>query len=348
MLESLRFDPPEIRDGAAATLVIQVTDDLSGVKTVSGSVRSPSGAATLFFQGQGEVGGSSFAGRIAIPSKAETGSWYVASLSVIDRAGNPLVANFTAGTGFPGSALRVVSEESDSTPPEVRRVFLEKGAVGGGEKNVIRIDVADDRSGVATITGAFQSASRSANLPFSCRAGTEPDVWVGEVQVPSSAECGEWTLRHVRAVDAAGNVALLVDGSPQLARVAFTVSSAECDSAAPTLESFRLTPDVVSNATATEVLVTAEVRDDDSGASSMSGWFRGPVSTNGQFPKIFFSCARAPNAPDALWTGKIVVPQHAARGTWKVGLVRLQDKARNIRDYIESDPVLAESSFEVQ
>jgi hypothetical protein len=42
------------------------------------------------------------------------------------------------------------------------------------------------------------------------------------------------------------------------------------------------------------------------------------------------------------------VPQYAARGTWKIGRIRLEDKARNIRDYFPSDPILASATFEVQ
>ena len=80
----------------------------------------------------------------------------------------------------------------------------------------------------------------------------------------------------------------------------------------------------------------------------MMGWVTGPASTNGTLPKLFFTGSHAPNDPEGLWTGKIMVPQHAASGTWKVGLVRLQDKARNSRDYNQNDPALARAVFQVQ
>ena len=43
-----------------------------------------------------------------------------------------------------------------------------------------------------------------------------------------------------------------------------------------------------------------------------------------------------------------VVPQYAAKGIWRIGLVRLQDKSLTSRDYTPKDPALAQSYFEVR
>jgi hypothetical protein len=81
---------------------------------------------------------------------------------------------------------------------------------------------------------------------------------------------------------------------------------------------------------------------------AMTGWFEGPVSRGGQVPKNHFNCAPDPDDPNAPWTGKIVVPQYAAKGTWKVGVIRLEDKALNFREYTSADPVVSGRVFEVQ
>jgi hypothetical protein len=52
--------------------------------------------------------------------------------------------------------------------------------------------------------------------------------------------------------------------------------------------------------------------------------------------------------PEAPWTGKVLVPQNAAQGAWKVRVVRVEDKARNAREYTPADPVLAGAVFEVR
>lgn len=348
-VQSFTFDPPEVTDGGATSLFVQASDDLSGVKIAWGQIRSPSGAASLQFgpQEQGDSGVMPF--RIPIPRDAETGVWYVATLSLTDRAGNSVVRSFSAASVPPGGTLRVVSSASDSTAPEVLQVWVENAVVDGGEKNPIRVEARDDRSGVATITGYFQSAAKSAQIWFDCTSNADSGLWEGDVKLPKNADCGEWTLQLLKVVDKAGNIAFLQGGSPTLANVRFQVSGgSDCDSSAPTLEGFELSPTVVSNEIATEIVITATVLDVGTGAVSMSGWFEGPVSTSGQAPRNHFSCTPNRSDPEAPWTGKILVPQYAPKGIWKVGLIHLQDKARNFRQYTSADPVVAGSVFEVQ
>ena len=96
------------------------------------------------------------------------------------------------------------------------------------------------------------------------------------------------------------------------------------------------------------ITILAQVHDDGTGTISVTGWAAGPVSSSGQTPQISFTCSRRPTDPEDAWTGSFVVPQYAARGPWKIGRIRLQDKALNIRDYAANDPVLVPATFEVQ
>ena len=47
-----------------------------------------------------------------------------------------------------------------------------------------------------------------------------------------------------------------------------------------------------------------------------------------------------------LW--QVLKPRLAAKGIWKVGVLRLEDKARNFREYTAADPVVSNRVFEVQ
>ena len=74
-----------------------------------------------------------------------------------------------------------------------------------------------------------------------------------------------------------------------------------------------------------------------------------PPATNGVTPKILFACvATTPSDPGSPWTGRIMVPQYAAKGTWRITRVRVQDRAQNIRDYTQADPIIANAIFTVQ
>jgi hypothetical protein len=348
VLQYLRFDPPEIRDGGVTMLSVGATDDLSGVKFVFGTVRSPSEAAILPFTAQDETGSGVFTARIAIPPKAETGDWFVGSLQVVDRANNPLNLAFAKANVPQGGAFHVTSDESDSTAPEVRRVTVDKPTVAAGEKNQIVVDVDDDRSGVASVTGTFQSPSKSAFISFGCRANGESS-WVGDVPIPTNADCGEWTLSQLRVADKANNTAYLTSESPQVGPVRFVVSGGGgCDADPPVIDALSISPAIVSNAAASEITMTITARDDGSGVDSLSGRFEGPVASDGQVPKIYFASKPDPAHPDAPMTTRISVPQYAARGIWQVVLVQVMDKARNTRTYNKGDPALVNASFLVE
>jgi hypothetical protein len=155
-------------------------------------------------------------------------------------------------------------------------------------------------------------------------------------------------LYQIKVVDNAGNSAYLMNNSPVVAGVAFSVSGRSCDSTAPAIQALTLSPTVVLSETGTEILVNVTILEEGSGMQSMSGWLSGPPSSSGESPRAFLTCSAVPTAPDASWTCKAVVPPHAAVGTWRVGLVRLLDKAQNTRDYNLGDPALAQGTFEVQ
>ena len=348
VLQFLRFDPPEVQDGGVAILSIGASDDLSGVKSVFGTIRSPSEAAVLPFVGQDTGGGGVFTTNVSIPKKAETGDWFVGTLQITDRANNPLNASFVKGNVPPGGVLHVVSAESDSTAPTVHRVSLAKSSVAGGERNQVEVDVDDDSSGVAQVNGTFQSPSKVAFIPFSCTMTTD-GVWGGAVPVPPAAECGQWTLRNLRVTDKANNAAVLATDSPLLAGVGFAVSGGgACDSEPPTIDSVYVTPNAVSNAAAAEVTITIMAHDDGSGVGQLTGRVEGPIAASGQAPRIFFTAQPDPKSPDAPMVVKITVAPLSGVGIWRVAVIEITDKAHNTRPYYATDPALANATFTVQ
>jgi hypothetical protein len=349
VLERMRFDPPAVEGGGVTMLTIQASDDLSGVKSVRGEIQSPSGLATLPIPLQ-DVGGDTFTVAIQIPRAAESGVWFVKWISLTDAAHNAsLDQALSVETALPGGKLFVHSSESDSTAPEVIRVWFDKATVGEENRNVIKVEATDEGSGIASMTGACQSASKSALIWFHSTLNPASGAWEGEVVLPTGADCGHWGVQQLSVKDKAGNTTLLMGDAPLLAGVGFEVTARpDCDSSPPTLDALSLSPTIVSNDAASEIRVTAIVSDVGSGAATMTGWFEGPVSEGGQVPKNHFSCSANPDDPKAPWTGVVEVPQFAAKGIWRVGVIRLEDKAGNVREYRSADPVVSGRVFEVQ
>jgi len=348
-IELLRFTPARVNDGGASSLVVQASDDLSGVRSVKGVLSNPSGTATVEFEAQGDGRADGvFSARIPIPPKAETGLWYVASLVVLDRASNRLDARYTPATVPAGGTLEVLSADSDSTPPEVLSFWMEKATVSEGESSALRVEAQDDRSGITVVRGEFTSPSKSAVIPFLCRPGADPGVWEERIAVPAAAECGRWTLQSLRVTDGADNTATLTASSPPTADAGFDVVGNQCGADPPTLQRLSLAPALVSNEAASEIRVTADVADPGGRALTVSGWVSGPASTNGQVPKIYFTCARSAKDAGAPWIGKIPVARFAARGIWRVDLVWLKDNSLATTSYTPKAPALAGSVFEVK
>jgi hypothetical protein len=351
VLDQIRFEPAVVEGGKTTTLTILARDNLSGVKSLRGEIQSPSGAATLPIWLQDSNGGNSFTYVISIPAAAETGVWFVKWLYLTDVADNSALIQVPSATSAPpGGTFSVSSSESDSIAPDVLEISFARATIEDKEdRNVIKVEVRDDLSGVSSVAGTCQSSSKSAQISFTCALNSESGLWEGEVIIPGNAPCGAWSVQQLSAKDKAGNTTHLTDESPILARAGFTIAPrAECDSSPPTLDAFTLSQTIVPGDVASEILITAAVHDVGSGAVSMTGWFEGPVSEGGQVPMNHFNCTPDPEHPEAPWTGTVVVPQFAARGTWKVRVVRLEDKARNVREYTPADPVLSRGVFEVR
>jgi hypothetical protein len=349
VLAQIRFDPGVVEAGSATTLTIQATDNLTGVKSLRGEIQSPSGKAVLPLYLQ-EAQGGTFTYVLNIPPAAETGVWFVKWLYLTDVADNSALTQVaSASTAPPGGTFSVSSSESDSIPPDVVEVTFEKDTLEEEDRNVIRVEVKDDLSGVASVAGACQSPSRSALVPFTCALNEATGLWEGEVVIPENGDCGVWSVQQLTAKDKAGNATHLGADSRLLAHADFKVAPrADCDSTPPTLDAFALSQTSVPIDTASEIRITASVHDVGTGAATLTGWFEGPASEGGQVPKKHFTCAPDPDHPDAPWTGTIEVPQFTPKGIWKVRVIRLEDKALNFREYTTADPVLSGGAFEVR
>jgi hypothetical protein len=343
--------PPRIRDGGETSIVVQPIDDLSGVKDVTGMLLSPNGKATVGFSARKEGESGNFVGRVGIPKDAEAGSWHVGWVQVSDNANNAKSFTNTAATAPASWRLIVESPDSDSTPPTLKAVWLERPAVEEKGTQIVYVMADDDNSGVASVTGTFQSPSKKALIGFGGQLKSESSTWAGTLTIPAGADCGDWTLLHIRLVDKAGNAATVAASDPLLSRVSFAVSrSGPCDGTPPELESISLVPQVVSNEVQTVIEVTAYVRDEGSGTRGVSGRVEGPRPNvqGSDTPKIYFYCTRTGSDPQAPWTGKITVPRFSASGMWRVTWLQVQDAANNSQGYSMNDPVLANAVFEVR
>jgi hypothetical protein len=334
-LQGLVFNPASITDGQETMLIVTAADDLSGIRNISGSVSSPTGKALQGFAAQREAPESPrYVARIAVPKDAEQGMWKLNFLSITDNAGNTTNINSSYNAGY---AFSVTSARPDSTPPTLRSVYVEKRSMNGGDKNTVFVQATDDKSGVAIVSGVFQSPAKTARIGFGCRS-TGPETFECDVVPPKSVDCGDWQLEQIQLQDKAQNMATVRGDNAAVAAVKINVLSDKCDSVPPTVDNLVLEPMDVSNANDSVVTVTATVNDDLSGVASVSGQVAGPPADNGQLPRIYFAF-QASDVPQT-WVGKINIPKFAAKGTWSIVWLQALDKSNNMKTYSQADPVI--------
>jgi hypothetical protein len=338
-LVGVQFDPPAIHDGEDTTLTVIATDDLSGIRNISGSVISPTLKAVEGFALQSAGDGNRWMGRITVPKDAEEGLWHINFLSLTDNASNTQNINFSQGTLPPTAQFRVSSSRPDSTPPTLKAVWLDKPAISNGEKVTIFVTAVDDKSGTNVVSGVFQSPSKFAHIGFGCRPG-DGDTWTCDMTPPKCSDCGNWQLEQIQLQDKAGNMATVRADNPIVAGVRLNVSGQSCDSTPPQMSLLVIDPTVVSNVDVSTINLTATVSDDICGVASVSARAVGPVATSGL--PIAFS-----PAGEGQWIGHLSVPKLVAKGTWSIVWVQVQDKGNNIKTYSQSDPVLANAKFVV-
>jgi len=341
-LISVDFAPPQISDGEETVLTIAATDDLSGVRVISGTIATPTGGLQGFALQRESPESPRYTTRIAVPKDAPEGLWHITYLSLSDNAGNTATLSSNQGT-LAAAGFRVSSSKSDTKAPVLSAVWLDRVAMRAGEKNTVFVQATDEGTGINLISGVFQSPGKFARIGFGCHPGDQ--AWACDFTPPASADCGEWKLEQIQLQDKANNMATVRSDNPLIQAVRLNMGGNDCDSKPPELQSLVLDRGIVSNAEKSTIGVTAMVTDDLSGVASISGQVTGPSSPKGT-PRLYFSMS-AGGDPNT-WVGQIIVPALAAKGQWEVAWIQILDKANNLKTYSRSDPVLQRAIFGVQ
>lgn len=340
-LMAISFTPAQVHDGEETLLAVQAADDLSGIRSISGTIVAPSGAVQGFAC-QRELDTDRYVARITVPKEAAEGVWHVNYLSLIDNASNASTISGVQGGLPPTASFRVVSSTSDSQGPQLKAIWLDRLAMKAGEKNRLFVDAGDDKSGVNLVSGVFLSPAKHARIGFVCRPGT--GAWECELSTPTCIDCGDWQLEQVQLQDKANNMTTVRGDNAMVANVRVNISSDRCDSTPPSLQQIGLDRAVVSNAAESVISVTASASDDMCGIMSMSGQVSGPAGAGGS-PRLYFSFTPADSQ---TWTGRITVPRLAAKGMWRITWIQVLDQAHNLKTYSQGDPALAAAAFSVQ
>lgn len=340
---SLAFTPPEVADGETTTLTIVANDDLSGVKGISGTITSPTGALQGFAcVRDGET--DRYLARVTVPKDAAEGTWRISFINLMDNASNTASITYTPPNVPPNATFKVKSQRPDSQGPTLKAAWIEKPAMRAGEKNTIYIQAEDDKSGVQSVTGVLLSPHRTARFGFSCTDGDNDGTFDCSLQMPTCLDCGVWTLEQVQMQDKANNMSSNRD-NPLVTSMHVDIVGDQCDFTLPVMQSIALDQNVVSNAQENVITIRVIATDDMCGVGSISGHALGPAKP-GSVNRLFF--ALSPAGDNQTFTGQLRVPRLAPKGLWSIGWVQVLDKGFNLKAYSTGDPVLANATFRVE
>ena len=341
-LISIAFDPPQVQAGGDTTLIITATDDLSGIRGISGTLTSPNGKAVQGFAQQRDGETTRYVSRIHIPEKAEEGIWKITFLTMSDMATNSVTLSAGQGTLPPTAVLKVTSSASDSTAPTLRNVWLERGAMRAGEHNTLYVDAQDDKSGVHSVTAVFLSPSKLARFGAGCHTGAN-SVWECDVSPPQCLDCGDWTLDQVNLQDNANNFAVIRSENPAVQQLRLNITGDTCDNQPPALQGLALSrTEIVMGRDEPVIEFVAQVSDDSCGMGGVSGQIAGP---SGSSSGTFFTLQQR----DATtFVGTVRLHPNSARGVWRMQSITVNDKGQNLKIYSSSDPLLANAIFRVK
>ena len=341
-LISLEFNPPNINDGGETTLAIVASDDLSGIRAISGTLTSPTGKAIQSFSQQREGETNRYLSRITIPKDAEEGTWKVSFLTMTDNATNMATLSYAQGTIPPTAVLRVTSSRSDSVAPTVRNVWLAKRAMHTGEPNTLFVDAQDDKSGVRLVAAVFVSPAKIARIGVGCKRG-EGDVWECSLAPPECLDCGEWALEQLQLQDNANNYATIRQDNPLVRDVRVSIIGESCDHTPPVLQAVSIDkPSVTIGRDEPVVAITLTVTDDLCGVGGVSGHAVGPGTNAGT------SFAFAQQGDSTSWIGYVRLTANVPRGLWHLQSLTVNDKGQNVRIYFENDPLMQRATFLVR
>lgn len=344
-LERIWFQPSTVEAGGSTLLTAMVRDDRAGVARIWGRIVSPSSHADRSFS-MTRIDDGLFQSTLTIPERVEAGRWIIASVGMVDAANNRSSVAWTTETVPAEASLHIVSEESDSTPPVIERVWFETPTAEAGNPARLSAAVVDDESGVRRVNGVLQSPSGAAHLSFHATTG-EGGRWTSEIQLPAEIECGDWSVSRVSAEDNTGNRSSIFKGDPPLEGTRLYVSfQGTCDSTPPELISVSIAPNVVSNRESSSIVVSAFAADAETGVLSATVLLESPDIDQSEPQRIQASLKRVGESDE--WRAEVVIPRFSAAGRWTLHSLRLSDRARNFSSWSSSDPKLATAWFIVE
>ncbi|MBD7963135.1 Ig-like domain-containing protein [Fictibacillus norfolkensis] len=320
-----------VKVNESATIVADVTDDLSGVSTVSVSFLKPSGKTQNVYLYFNQVS-QRFEGKVAIDTHEELGKWKLRYVHMYDNEYNSstIYDSTLYGTNnlekrdFSSCVFEVIGTIPDLIAPVFKDLSIEVEQISKTEAIVkYTAEITDNLSGISSVYANFSKPSgKSFSINFTKALNNK---FVGTVKIDKYDELGTWKLTSFTIYDNKGNSRYVREknsgtneGYYELSKYTFTVRGViTIDPATPS--SLDISPDDVTIQPGGEFQLKTILKKTDGTSSDVSLTSSGTkyISTN-------------PEAIHVDDNGLLIVSEEA-----KPGIVNIQAKYGNLEDNIK-------------
>ena len=354
----------------ALTVTMTLTDDLSGVATLSdagaGSFCGVSLVPLVGWQqvynsgtdGLHRISGDDHNGvyttTLTVPRGSKAGEWHV-SLGLDDKVGNQvglsaadLAAKFGPGCGTVTNTATV----SDSAPPEITAFSItptEFNTESADQTLTVTMTITDAQAGVDLCSVQFTPVNVAQYHPpqavwSACTRVSGDDhsgVYAATITVPRWSQEGAWQVHNLGVRDKVGNAALLVaaDLAAKFGPGCGTVTNAATvsDSTPPEITAFSITPTEFNTESADQTLtVTMTITDAQSGVSTQDD--DGSVYACYLRLTPLISTQSVSGGPtrisgddhNGVYSMTVTVPKWGKEGVWRLDYLDLADKVGNL------------------
>jgi hypothetical protein len=227
--------------------------------------------------------------------------------------------------------------DSDVTPPQLVTLEFQPPQIRDGETTTLLVQVVDDLSGVASVSGVISSPTNAVQ-GFAAQREADTGRYIARITVPPEAAEGIWKINYLTLSDNARNSVNLTAAAGMLPPTStFRVTSNAPDSAGPQLKSIWIDRPAMRAGERNTIFVQAD--DDKAGVASVNGVLLSPSKT----ARLGFNC----RLNGAQWECAITPPSCLDCGIWSIEQIQLEDKARNMTSFRADNPMVKQAHIDI-
>lgn len=315
-LHNVQLSTTEVNVGEEIVFTASVSDDISGVSSVSAMIyladkSKPNGARYIEFVYNPES--SNWIGTYNVGVNDVPGEWVLEEIHMMDNM-------YNSNWAYISESFTIHNADGDFTAPAVENVVIDPVTANVGDVVTISMKVTDDKSDISYVNAYLQSVNGTNRYVY-LEYDQEKGEWVGSYTVQKNDSHGLNTLM-VDTQDTAGNYGT-IDTSKTL-----YINNEDGDFTAPVIENIEVSPSVIQ--VGETVTITADVSDGKSGVREVS------ASLHSSNYEHYVTVKMNYNQELNKWVGTFTAKETTYDGDWLLYVSATDNFDNNSSNYYSS------------